>query len=118
VGRARALEIIFGGGDVDGALAEQWGWVNRALPDGELRLFVDELAARIASFPAHAIAAAKRSVDEALPDPVPGLRTEEWLFSQTLLEPASIERMEAFMALGGQTREVELDLPAIYGQLP
>jgi enoyl-CoA hydratase/carnithine racemase len=118
VGRARALEIILGGGDVDGELAEQWGWVNRALPDGELRPFVDELAARIASFPAHAIAAAKRSVDEALPDPVPGLRTEEWLFSQTLLEPAAIERMEAFMALGGQTREVELDLPAIYGQLP
>ena len=37
VGRARALEIILGGGDVDGPLAEQWGWVNRALPDGELR---------------------------------------------------------------------------------
>ncbi|MET0904424.1 MAG: enoyl-CoA hydratase/isomerase family protein [Acidimicrobiales bacterium] len=118
VGRSRALEIILGGGDVDAVLAEQWTWVNRALPDGELWPYVEGLAARIASFPAHAIAAAKRSVDNALPDPVDGLRTEEWLFSQTLLEPSAIGRMEAFLALGGQTREVELDLPAVYDRLP
>ena len=118
VGRARALEIVLGGADVDAALAERWGWVNRTLADDELWPFVDALASRIASFPPHAVAAAKRSVDQALPDPVPGLRTEEWLFSQTLLEPSAVERMEAFLALGGQTREVELDLPALYDRLP
>jgi enoyl-CoA hydratase/carnithine racemase len=118
VGRARALEIILGGGDVDGALADEWGWVNRSLPDDELWPYVDELAARIATFPPHAIAAAKRSVDQGLPDPVPGLRNEEWLFSQTLLDPSAIARMEAFLALGGQTRDVEVDLPALYDQLP
>jgi len=117
VGRARALEIILGGADVDGSLADEWGWVNRALDDDELWPFVDALAARIASFPPNAIAAAKRSVDNALPDPVPGLRAEEWLFSQTLLDPTAIERMEAFMAAGGQTRDVELDLPAVYSKL-
>jgi enoyl-CoA hydratase/carnithine racemase len=117
VGRARALEIILGGADVDGELAEQWGWVNRSLPDGELWPFVDALAARIASFPAGAIAAAKASVNNALPDPVPGLCEEERLFSQTLLDPSAIARMEAFMAAGGQTREAELDLPAIYSKL-
>src|SRR5205823_1209708 len=63
VGRGRALEVILGGADVDGSLADEWGWVNRALGDVELWPFVDELAARIASFPANAIAAAKRSVD-------------------------------------------------------
>jgi enoyl-CoA hydratase/carnithine racemase len=117
VGRARALEIILGGGDVDAVLAEEWGWVNRALPDGELRPFVDALAARIASFPAGAIAAAKQSVDNALPDPIPGLCAEEWLFSQTLLDELAIARMEAFMAAGGQTRDVELDVPALYSKL-
>ena len=116
VGRGRALEIILGGSDVDGALAEQWGWVNRALPDSELWPFVDALAARIASFPAAAIAAAKQSVDNALPDPVPGLCEEERLFSQTLLDPAAIARMEQFMSLGGQTRDVELDLSATYSK--
>src|SRR4051794_18343994 len=59
VGRARALEIALGCDDIDAATAEQWGWVNRALPSDELRPFVDALAARIASFPAGAIAAAK-----------------------------------------------------------
>ncbi len=44
VGRARALEVILGGDDADAALAEQWGWVNRALPDDELWPFVDRLA--------------------------------------------------------------------------
>jgi len=117
VGRARALEIILGGADVDGKLAEQWGWVNRALPDGELWPFVDALAARIASFPAGAIAAAKASVNNALPDPVSGLCEEERLFSQTLLDPSAIARMDAFMAAGGQTRDIELDLPAIYSKL-
>ena len=117
VGRARALEIILGGGDVDGELAERWGWVNRALPDDELWPFVDALAARIASFPSSAIAAAKQSVSNALPDPVPGMCEEERLFSQTLLDAAAISRMEQFMASGGQTRDVEVDLPAIYRTL-
>ncbi len=117
LGRARALEVILGGEDVDAALAERWGWVNRALPDDQLWPFVDALAARIASFPGHAVAAAKRAVDAGLPDPTAGLRNEEWLFSQTLLDPSTIDRMEAFLELGGQTRDGELDLPALYDRI-
>lgn len=117
VGRARALEVILGGGDIDGATAEQWGWVNRALPDVELRPFVDALVARIASFPPHAIAAAKESVTSALPDPVPGLRQEELRFSQCLLDPEAIRRMELFLELGGQTREVERKVTDLYSKL-
>ena len=36
VGRGRALEIVLGCGDIDAKTAERWGYVNRALPDGEL----------------------------------------------------------------------------------
>jgi enoyl-CoA hydratase/carnithine racemase len=114
VGSARALEVILGCDDIDAATAERWGWVNRALAPDDLRPFVDELVTRIASFPAGAIAAAKASVAAARPDPVPGLCWEELRFSQTLLDPAVIERMERFIALGGQTREVELDLTSLY----
>jgi enoyl-CoA hydratase/carnithine racemase len=117
VGRARALEVMLGCGDVDGALAEQWGWVNRALPDDELRPFVDALAARIASFPPNAMAAVKASVNNAVLDPVPGLCQEEFVFTQTLLDPEAIRRMERFMSVGGQTREVELDLTGVYNKL-
>jgi enoyl-CoA hydratase/carnithine racemase len=66
VGRGRALEVIFGGMDVDAATAEAWGYIDRALPPDELRRFVDQLAARIAASPLEAIAAAKRAVAAAL----------------------------------------------------
>jgi enoyl-CoA hydratase/carnithine racemase len=117
VGRARALEVILACDDVDAATAEQWGWVNRALPPSELRPFVDALATRIASFPASAIATAKASVDAGLLDPIPGLWQEEWRFTQTLLDPEAIRRMEHFMTIGGQTRDAELDLTLLYDQL-
>ena len=117
LGRGRALEVILGCGDVDAATADAWGWVNRALPAGELWPFVDELAARIASFPATAIALAKRSVDNAHLDPHPGLCTEELLFSRTLLDDEAVRRMERFLEVGGQTREVELDLTGLYREL-
>jgi enoyl-CoA hydratase/carnithine racemase len=117
IGRARALEVMLGCGDVDAPLAEQWGWINRALPDDELRPFVDALAARIASFPPNAIAAVKASANNAVLDPVPGLCKEELIFTQTLLDPEAIRRMERFMEIGGQTREVERDLTRLYDAL-
>jgi enoyl-CoA hydratase/carnithine racemase len=117
IGRARALEVMLGCGDVDAVTAERWGWVNRALPSGELHAFVNELVERISSFPAGALAAAKASAANALPDPVPGLCAEEWLFSRTLLDPEAIDRMERFLDIGGQTREVELDLTRLYNSL-
>jgi len=117
VGRARALEVILGCGDIDAATAERWGWVNRALPAVELRPFVDALTTRIASFPATAIAAAKEAVHAALPDPVPGLLREWQLMTHQLARPEVTARMERFLAIGGQTREVERDLTALYEQL-
>src|SRR5467141_865069 len=64
VGRGRALEIILSANDFDGATAERYGYVNRALPDVDLDGFVDGLARRIASFDRPALAAAKRLVNE------------------------------------------------------
>jgi enoyl-CoA hydratase/carnithine racemase len=43
VGRGRAFEILLGGEDFDGELAERYGYVNRAIPDGE---FVEFRAAQ------------------------------------------------------------------------
>lgn len=117
VGRGRALEIVLGSGDIDAETAAAWGWVNRSLPAGELDRFVDELAERIASFPAGAVAEAKAAVLDGLPDPVPGMRREAQRFSRTLRDPEAIARMERFLELGGQTREVEQDLAALFPQL-
>ncbi len=108
IGRARALEVILGCDDIDAATAEAWGYVNRALPPDELRPFVDTLAARVASFPPDVTTAAKRAVDAAVGDPTTGLRVEDQLFRETLAAPVAAQRMQAFLANGGQTRGVEI----------
>jgi len=110
VGRARALEIILGCDDVPADLAERWGYLNRALPPAELGPFVDRLARRIASFPAEAIALAKRSVNAADETVVEGLLEEAHCFNQSVATPEARERMADFMSIGGQTREFELGL--------
>jgi enoyl-CoA hydratase/carnithine racemase len=114
VGRGRALEVILGCMDIDAATAEAWGYVDRALPADELRRFVDKLAARIASSPLDAIAAAKRAVDAAMDgqvDLATGLRIEDQLLRQTLAQPVARQRLQAIIDAGAQTREFELGKP-------
>jgi enoyl-CoA hydratase/carnithine racemase len=101
---------VLGCDDVPADVAERWGYLNRALPPAELGPFVDRLARRIASFPAEAIALAKRSVNAADAGVVEGLLEEAHCFNQSVATSAARERMAAFMAGGGQTREVELGL--------
>jgi enoyl-CoA hydratase/carnithine racemase len=113
VGRARAIEAVLGCDDVDGATAERWGWVNWALPPGDVDRFVHRLATRVASFPAEAVAAAKASVDAAIADPVPGLRAEAAAFADTLATADAGRLMQAFLDAGGQTLEVEGDPAAL-----
>ena len=117
VGRARALEIVLGCEDVPAELAERWGYLNRALPPDELGPFVDALARRIASFPAEAIALAKRAVDAADETVVAGLLEEAHCFDLSVATPAARERMAAFLAAGGQTLEVERRLGELVGAL-
>jgi enoyl-CoA hydratase/carnithine racemase len=117
VGRGRALEIVLGCEDFSAELAERYGYVNRALPADEIGPFVDRLARRIASFPAHAIRLAKEAVAAAEPSPVPGLLAEDRCFTLSLGEPETRRRMRAFLESGGQTREVELDLAVLIRDL-
>jgi enoyl-CoA hydratase/carnithine racemase len=63
MGRGRALEILLTGDDINGDIAERYGYVNRSLPDAELDGFVDALARRIAKFDKQAIADIKQLVN-------------------------------------------------------
>jgi enoyl-CoA hydratase/carnithine racemase len=117
VGRSRALEVILGCDDIDAATAERWGWVNRVLPTDELASFVDRLSARIASFPPHAVAAAKASVLRAEAGVIDDLLAENHAFRGTLGEPRTRLAMQRFLDLGGQTAAVERELGAIAGRL-
>ena len=98
---------MLGGHDFDGATAERYGIVNRALPENDLDAFVEELAVRIASFPPEAIALVKQvayqqgTIEDAL-------AVEAKSFAQSARSPEALARMKAFLEAGGQTREVEL----------
>lgn len=117
IGRSRALEVILGCEDFPAELAERYGYVNRALPADEIGAFVSNLAARIASFPAEAIALAKQAAAAAEPDPREGLLEEAWCFNRTLATEAARRRMRAFMEAGGQTREVERSITGLFDLL-
>ncbi len=110
IGRSRAMEVILGCDDLDAETAERWGYLNRALPQAELRPFVDRLARRIASFPPEAVAAAKQSVLNAGPDVGPGLIEEGYLFQSLLRTAPATPLMKRFLEVGGQTRDGELRL--------
>jgi enoyl-CoA hydratase/carnithine racemase len=63
VGRGRAFEILLGGEDFDGELAERYGYVNRAIPDAEFVEFVNAFAERVSRFDLLALADIKRFVN-------------------------------------------------------
>jgi enoyl-CoA hydratase/carnithine racemase len=117
VGRARALEIILGCGDVTGTEAAAMGYVNRVLGDDEIDDFVHGLALRIAAMPTEAVAGAKQAVDAAVGDPTAGYTAEAIAFRGALVDPEARVRMQRFLELGGQTRDVERDLDAVIDEL-
>ena len=115
VGRARAMEIILGGIDVDAETAERWGWLNRALPANAIDAHVNALARRIASFPADAVRLAKQSVDSATLPMAEGCQQEADLFQTLLFSNPARHAMRRFLELGGQTRDGELRVAEISG---
>ena len=117
VGRARAMEIILGGIDVDAETAERWGWLNRALPANAIDAHVGALARRIASFPADAVRLAKQSVDSATLPMAEGCQQEADLFQTLLFSDPARHAMRRFLELGGQTRDGELRVAQISGQV-
>src|ERR1700758_3993954 len=59
-----AIEIALGGDDFDTAMAERYGWINRAIPDAELDGFVANFVRRILSFDSQALNATKSILNQ------------------------------------------------------
>jgi enoyl-CoA hydratase/carnithine racemase len=117
LGRSRALEAVLGCDDIDADTAERWGWVNRTLDADALWPHVDRLAARIASFPPHAVAAAKASVLRAEQGVVGDLQAEALGFQGTLAEAGTRAAMQRFVDGAGQTPAGEMRLGALCAEL-
>jgi enoyl-CoA hydratase/carnithine racemase len=118
MGRGRALEVLMSGQDYDADLAERYGWVNRALPLAELDAFVSVLAHRLAGFPPMGLASIKARVNDIALAPADEFRRDSMTFLENLREPASKSRVGAAFERGFQTREGEMDLAAMLGDLP
>src|SRR5262249_3297739 len=61
VGPAGVLELLLSARDFSGEGAERYGLINRALPEGELDAYVDDLVRRVAKR-SHAVVAMNREV--------------------------------------------------------
>jgi enoyl-CoA hydratase/carnithine racemase len=117
MGRGRALEVMLGAEDYDAELAERYGWINRALPASELGDFVRSLAQRIAGFPAAGHAAVKERVNAIALAPVGDFRRDSALFLEGMQNPEAQSRIQAAMKRGFQTRDAEMDLARMVGDL-
>ena len=111
VGRARAFEILLGGEDFDGALAERYGYVNRAIPDADFVDFVDAYAQRVSRFDPQALADIKQFVNAAsLPADIT-LTGEMRAFIDAIGRPATKSAIEQALEQGwNQRSEFEIDL--------
>ena len=111
VGRGRAFEILLGGEDFDGELAERYGYVNRAVPDVEFTEFVDAFAERVSRFDLFALADIKRFVNAASLPADNVLTTEMDAFAEAAARPAVRSILEQAFKQGFQQRsDVELNM--------
>ena len=110
--RARTrLEVLLGCNDLSAELAEHYGYINRALPADELTPFVEKLAHRIASFPAHAIAHAKAAVDAgAFSSMAEGLLVEAHESDLSVASEVTQARVKEALKVGAETYEGELEM--------
>lgn len=118
VGIGRAMEVVLGADDVDAETAERWGFLNRAMSGDSLSAHVDALATRIASFPPAAVREAKRAVNASVERSLDeGLKYESYLFQVLLRDVDAQPSMRQYLDAGGQTRDVELRIGSVMGEL-
>lgn len=93
VGLGRALEIILSARDFTADEAEAYGTINKALEPGEIGEYVENLAKRIAQFPAESINACKQAVYESIDRPIEdALKAEAYWLYQATSKTAAIKR--------------------------
>ena len=117
MGRARALEVMLSADDYDADLAERYGWINRALPAAALGDFVRSLAHRIAGFPAAGRAVLKDRVNAISLASTDDFRRDSDLFLECARDPETQRRMSVAVTRGFQTRDGEMTLAKMVGDL-
>ena len=87
MGRARALEVLLSADDYDADLAERYGWINRALPAGDLASFVQPSRTGSQAFPAAGHAAIKDRINAITLAAADDFRRDSDLFAEQVKQP-------------------------------
>jgi enoyl-CoA hydratase/carnithine racemase len=116
MGPARALEFLLTARDFDGAEAERYGLINRALPAKDLDAYVDDVAAHIARRSRSVIAGHREVQKQVFVNAVEPLfasfAAENAVFRQALAGDEMKQILSVTMKEVPQERAQELDLPA------
>ena len=88
------------------------------MPADALADFVRSLAHRIAGFPAPGRIAIKQRVNSIALAPVEEFRRDSELFGEGARTPETQRRLQAAMKRGFQTRDAEMALARMLGDLP
>ncbi len=116
IGMGPAMEIIAASDDIDPATAEIWGYYNRVLPKDKIRGFVEDLAFRIAAFPAQGLVEAKRNVHNSIPLNEKTLLLENLRFAELVGAEARSRTVE-FLESGGQEPEGAKRIGELFGKI-
>jgi len=118
VGRGRAFEILLGGEDFNGELAELYGYVNRAVPDNEFEDFVSRFARRLSTFDRQGVADIKHFINKVSLPADEEFPLQMNAFGQAVSRPTMQGRARKAFEDGLQQRSVvELRLGEYVGQL-
>jgi enoyl-CoA hydratase/carnithine racemase len=117
MGRARALEVLLSADDYNAELAEQYGWINRAIPASEIDNFVRTLAHRIAGFPRQGHVAVKDRVNAVALASAEDFRHDSDIFADDVSDAEVQARIRKAFERGLQTRDAEMRLGRMLGDL-
>lgn len=117
VGRARAMEIMVAGEDLDAETADRWGYLNHVYEADQIDAKVAAMAQRIAGFPVEAVRMTKQSINNTTQPLDEALADESFYFQKLIRTETGRTNMQKFLDLGGQTREGELRVDDLIAQI-
>ncbi len=110
--------MLLTGNDIDGDLAERYGYVNRSIADADLEQFVDALAGRISKFDKQTIADIKGLVNSSTLPSNEDLKAQWGAFIASAQRPQAQERVQQLIEMGLQKKpDVERRLAEYTGKL-
>ncbi|KAM0518894.1 hypothetical protein ACHAPE_003884 [Trichoderma viride] len=111
IGRARAMEFVLSGNDLDPETAEKYGYVNKAFDTPEeMNDYVGRLAQRIALFPLAGISSIKKTVTDTIQPKSEQIAIEGAEWDRLVGQKLETELVGKFITLSKNFTDIEFEL--------